>query len=257
MTAPPLRLYVDADLSAGARLALPAESAHYLLSVMRRGEGDEIAVFNGRDGEWRAVIAAARKKAAEIEICEQTRPQDAAPDLWLLFAPVKRGPVDFIVEKATELGVPALKPVLTDRTIVSRVAVDRLRKNAVEAAEQCGRLTVPEVAAPEKLERLLDGWPAERRILFCDEAGDDETAEWGGVEGRAAPVLEAVKASPVGPWAVLIGPEGGFTPAERRLLRSSPQVTPATLGPRILRADTAAVAALTLWQAALGDLRAP
>ncbi|MEM8985473.1 MAG: 16S rRNA (uracil(1498)-N(3))-methyltransferase [Pseudomonadota bacterium] len=252
--APRIRLYVEDDLVAGALLSLTAEQAHYLSAVMRQKPGDEMALFNGRDGEWRACLTQVRKKTAVADVAEQLRPQAPEPDLQLLFAPVKRGPVDFMIEKATELGVSAFRPVVTNRTVVTRTPVERLRKNAIEAAEQCGRLSAPPVAEAEKLERVLSHWPEGRKLMFCDEAGDDPEAEWGGPEGRAAPALEALGGAQPGPWAVLIGPEGGFSPAERRLVRSMPYAVPVTLGPRILRADTAAVAALTLWQAALGDL---
>ena len=178
------------------------------------------------------------------------------PDLDLLIALVKRARLETIVEKAAELGARRVRLVVTRRTNADHTNVSRLQAIAAEAAEQTGRLDVPEVVAPEKLDRLLDGWDGARRLLFCDEAGDDPAGEWGGTEGRGVPALDALRGAPSGPWGVLIGPEGGFDPAERERLRGLPFVTTATLGPRILRADTAAISALTLWQAALGDWRA-
>lgn len=255
------RLYIDGPLHGGLPAPLTGEQAHYLKNVLRRSEGDEIFVFNGKDGEFAARIVELGKKRGAAQVERQTRAQINEPDLWLVFAPVKRGPLETIVQKAVEIGVARCQPVLTARTTAPRLNVERLQSIGVEAAEQCERLTVPPVAPPQKLAALLDAWPGERRLLFCDEAGDDEGERWGGASGRARPVLDALgdfageKAGEQGPWAVLTGPEGGFSPEERALLRSKPFVTPATLGPRVLRADTAALAALTLWQAALGDWR--
>jgi len=181
------------------------------------------------------------------------RPQAQGPDLDLLIALVKRNRLETIVEKATELGARRIRPVITRRTQADHTNVSRLQAIATEAAEQTGRLEIPQVLEPAKLERLLDDWPADRRLMFCDEAGDDPDAQWGGAEGRARPALEALRGTAPGPWALLIGPEGGFAPEERARLRGLDHVTPVTLGPRILRADTAAISALTLWQAALGD----
>ncbi len=240
-----LRLFVAAPLGPGARVPLSPGQAHYVAAVMRRRAGDALLLFNGRDGEWRARLAAeARGRRLEAVVEAQTRAQVGAPDLWLLFAPVKRTPVDRIARLATELGVAALRPVATARTAVARLNLDRLRANAIEAAEQCGRLTVPDCAATEPLDRALAAWPPERRLLFCDEAG-------GAPAGRALAAMRGEAAS--GPWAVLIGPEGGFSPEERAALRALPQSVAVSLGPRILRAETAAAAALALWQAALGD----
>ncbi|MSU91313.1 16S rRNA (uracil(1498)-N(3))-methyltransferase [Rhodobacteraceae bacterium 2CG4] len=239
---PKIRLYVDAPLGAGAELELAAQ-AHYLTGVMRRGAGDEVALFNGRDGEWRAVIAAAAKKRVSLRVEAQTAPQQDPPDLWLLFAPIKKARTDFIVEKATELGAARIRPVLTRFTNAERVRTDRLQAHAVEAAEQCGGTYVPAVDAPAKLAEVLAAWPGGRRLMFCDEAR------------TARPVAEALAGQARGPWAILIGPEGGFSPDEAAALRAHPGVLPVTLGPRVLRADTAAAAAITAWQVALGDWR--
>ncbi len=222
---------------------------------MRLKAGEELLLFNGRDGEWRARVAEVGKRGCRLVVEGMARPQAGTPDLELVVALVKRARLEAIVEKATELGCRRIRLAITRRTNAERTNVERLQAIATEAAEQTGRLDAPEVAAPEKLDRLLDAWPADRRLMFCDEAGDDPDAAWGGPSGRAAPALEALASAAPGPWAVLIGPEGGFDPDERRRLRGMEGVTAVTLGPRILRADTAAIAALTLWQAALGDWR--
>lgn len=252
------RLFVDAPLSQDAAAPLTAEQAHYLKNVLRREAGDAALVFNARDGEFEATILELKKRGGAARLGGRTREPVAEPDLTLCFAPVKRGPLETIVQKATELGAARLAPVITERTVATRINAARLQAIAMEAAEQSGRLSAPEVDAPVKLEDLIEQWPEERRLLFCDEAGDDAAAEWGGPEGRAAPLLDAVAgfAGAPGPWAVLTGPEGGFSPTERDRLRALPFAVPATLGPRILRADTAVIAALSLWQAALGDWRA-
>jgi len=236
-----IRLHVPHDLAAGASLDLDEGQSRYLAAVMRLGVGDAVAVFNGRDGEWAAVVARVGKRAVSLEVEAQTRPQETGPDLDLVIALVKRARLETIVEKAAELGARRVRPVITERTNADHTRVDRLQAIATEASEQTGRLDVPEVLEPVKLEKLIGGWEDGRRLLFCDEAGD------------AKPVLAAVAAG--GPWAILIGPEGGFSPREREVLRGLPYATPATLGPRILRADTAAISALTLWQAAIGDWR--
>ncbi|HPG22743.1 MAG TPA: 16S rRNA (uracil(1498)-N(3))-methyltransferase [Amaricoccus sp.] len=238
-----IRLFVAAGLEAGAGVALTPEQAHYLFAVMRQGVGGRIAVFNGRDGEWAAEIAEAGRRGGHLVVRERTRPQQASPDLWLMFAPLKKARTDFVVEKATELGVACLRPVFTRRTNAERLRGERLRALAIEAAEQCGATAVPEVAEPERLGAVLDGWEGRRRILFCDESG------------AAPPAREVLAGAEGGAWAVLIGPEGGFAPEETERLRGMASVLPVSLGPRILRADTAAVAALTLWQALLGDWR--
>ena len=240
-----VRLFVEAVLGPGAKVALTDAQAHYITRVMRARIGDHLLVFNGKDGEWRAEIAEAKKHGA-ILLCEaQTEPQADVPDLWLVFAPIKKTPADYVAQKATELGVRVLQPVLTHRTIARRVNTDRLRANAIEAAEQSGRLSVPEIREPLALKSLLRSWPKDRRIIFCDESGD------------AAPIADALAAAKgEGPsWAVLTGPEGGFDPDERALLRANAFVVPVALGPRIMRADTASLAALALFQALVGDWR--
>ena len=238
-----IRLFVEADLGAGAAVALGRDQASYLFSVMRLGPGDRLRLCNGRDGEWIAEVAEAGKRAGLLACRERTRAQDAPPDLWLAFAPVKKARTDFIAEKACELGCRRVIPVFTRHTDAQRVNRERLSAHAVEAAEQCGLLTVPEIAEPVTLDRLLADWPAGRRLMFCDESGQGPAA--GAALGAAGP----------GPWGVLIGPEGGFAPEEAERLRGMAGTVPVSLGPRILRADTAAVAALALWQATLGDWR--
>jgi 16S rRNA (uracil1498-N3)-methyltransferase len=236
-----IRLFIPHDLAAGARLDLDEGQSRYLGAVMRQAAGDAVLVFNGRDGEWRAVVAALGKRVVSLEVEAQTRVQEVGPDLDLVIAVVKRARLETIAEKAAELGARRVRPVITERTNADHTRVDRLQTIATEASEQTGRLDVPQVLEPVKLEKLIGGWEGGRRLLFCDEAGD------------AKPVLAAVEAG--GPWAILIGPEGGFSPKEREMLRALPFATPASLGPRILRADTAAISALTLWQAAVGDWR--
>ena len=243
------RLFVEADLSAGGEAPLDEAQLHYLRHVMRRPDGAPLLVFNGRDGEWRATLEGHGKKAAVARLGERTREQVAEPDVWLCFAPVKRARIDYIAEKATELGAAVLQPVLTQHTNVERVNVERLRANAIEAAEQTERLTVPEVRAPVDLARLLGDWPAGRRLLMCDETGGGPPI---------AEVLSALDASArAAPWAIVVGPEGGFDDSERAAILSAPRVLRLNLGPRILRADTAALAALACWQALVGDWRRP
>ncbi len=236
-----IRLFVDAPLAPGARVQPTPDQCRYLLTVMRLGAGDELLAFNGRDGEWRVRVAETGKRGCALEAQEAVRAQARGPDLELVVALVKRARLETIIERAAELGAARVRLVVTRRTNADRTRVDRLQAIAVEAAEQTGRLDVPEIVEPAPLDRLLDGWDPARRLLFCDEAGE------------AAPALQALAGQAKGPWAVLIGPEGGFDPAERERLRGLPFVVPAGLGPRILRADTAAISALTLWQAALGD----
>lgn len=240
-----IRLWVAADLGPGADVALDRDQAQYLFAVMRLAPGDPVLLFNGRDGEWRAEVAEAGKRAGRLVAVERTRPQTEPPDLWLLFAPIKKARTDFIVEKAAEMGCRRVCPVFTARTNAERVNRLRLEAHAREAAEQCGLVSVPEIAEPQALAELLAEWPGDRRLMFCDEA-------LAGGAGSAAAALEA--AGP-GPWAVLIGPEGGFAEEEVARIRALPGAVPVALGPRVLRADTAAVAALALWQAALGDWR--
>ena len=233
-----IRLYVDQPLAPGQAVALSEGQAHYLTGVMRLSAGAPLLLFNGRDGEWRASLTAAMKRGA-VATCEvQTRPLRLPLDLWLLFAPIKKARTDFIVEKAVELGVRRIMPVQTRHTNADRIRQDRLQAHALEAAEQCGATYVPEVADLQPLERVLGQWPADRRLYWCDETALGQPATLAGSAG---------------PAAILIGPEGGFSADEARRLRDLTMVTPLALGPRILRADTAAVAALTLWQARFGD----
>ena len=235
-----IRLYVDQPLGAGQAVRLSSDQAHYLVGVMRLAAGAVILLFNGRDGEWRASLAEAGKRGA-IAVCEaETHPQSLPPDLWLVFAPIKKARTDFIVEKAVELGVRRILPVQTRHTNSERIRQDRLQAHAVEAAEQCRATFVPEVAELAPLDRLLRQWPEGRCLYWCDEAAIGQPAEITG---------------PAGPAAILIGPEGGFSADEAAKLRGMPNITPLSLGPRILRADTAAVAAITLWQARHGDWR--
>lgn len=237
------RLFVTPDLAAGVRVTCSPEQASYLRGVLRLGEGDEILIFNGRDGEWRARLSEAGKRGAQLEALEQTRAQTGGQDLHYLFAPLKRSRLDYMVQKATELGVSRLQPVITRHTIAERVNLDRMLANVIEAAEQCGVLSVAEVAEPVKLPALIGGWEGARRLIFCDE------------DAPVANPLAALGVVSGGPLAVLIGPEGGFSPDERDMIRSVPGVVALSLGPRIMRADTAAVAALALVNAALGDWR--
>ena len=248
-----IRLFVPQPLADGVHIEPSDEQGRYLIAVMRLQLGDELKLFNGRDGEWLFRVSGVSKRGCRLSAERLARPQVLGPDLDLLVSLVKRAPLETIVEKATELGARRIRPVITRRTQADHTNVSRLRAIATEAAEQTGRLDVPEVLEPVKLEKLLDEWDEGRRLMFCDEAGDDPSAEWGGREGRARPAPEALEGQARGPWAVLIGPEGGFAPEERDRLRTLDHVTPVTLGPRILRADTAAISALTLWQAALGD----
>ncbi len=249
-----IRLFVPDVLAAGASIALPPEPTHYLVNVMRLGVGAEVRLFNGADGEWRATLVEAAKRSAALTVGSQTRPMRLPPDLDLIVALVKRSRLETIVEKAAELGVRRVRLTTTRRTNAGHTNVARLQAIAVEAAEQTGRLDVPQVLDCQPLDRLLHGWEPPRRLMFCDEAGDDPQARWGGETGRAEPAIPVLAGQPRdAPWAVLIGPEGGFDPTERERLRHLSFVTAMTLGPRILRADTAAIAALTLWQATLGD----
>lgn len=237
------RLFVDHPLGEGVSVTCTPEQASYLRSVLRLKDGEAILVFNGRDGEWRARLAEAGKRGAVLTAEERVRPQTPASDLTYLFAPLKRARLDYMVQKATEMGVSRLVPVLTRHTVAERVNLDRMRANVIEAAEQCGILCVPEVAEPVKLPALLQAWEPARRLIFCDEGAD-----------LAGPLATLAPIAP-GPLAVLIGPEGGFSPDERAMIRARPEATVLSLGPRILRADTAAVAALALVNAALGDWR--
>jgi len=254
MSATP-RLHVAPDLGVGHTITMDGDQAHYLSRVMRLAPGDAVRVFNGRDGEFAASIAQSTKSTVQLAIGDQTRSQAKAPDLWLLFAPLKKDRTDFLVEKAVELGVAEIRPVITERTNADTVRVDRLGKIAVEAAEQTERLDVSPVREAQKLWSALDGWDARRSLIYADEAGDDAGRPWGGEAGKARPLEAVLRELGDGPAAILIGPEGGFSPAERSRLRGLPFVKPVGLGPRILRAETAAVAALAIWQAIRGDWR--
>lgn len=235
------RLFVAGPLAEGAVVPLTADQLNYLKNVLRFAEGEALLVFDGHSGEWQGRYRPRGKRAADILVETRTRPQPTPGDLWYLFAPLKHARLDYMVQKATEMGVSRLMPVLTQRTQVHRLNLDRLRANVIEAAEQCGVLSVPEVTEAQKLDAVLDAWPATRGLIFCDEGA------------ALANPLATLAAAPHGPLAVLIGPEGGFDAAERRRLTASPFTTVLTLGPRILRADTAAVAALALVQASRGD----
>ena len=238
-----LRLFVDAALGDGARVEPSSSQAHYLLHVMRARLGDRVALFNGRDGEWLADLVDVSRRKIVLQCIQRIAPQSSVPDLWFAFAPVKKIAAEYVVQKATELGVRRLIPVITRRTIVRKVNLARLAANAIEAAEQSGRRYVPAIAEAVTLEAMLAHWPHERALLFCDEAGD------------APPVAEAVSALRGQPAGVLIGPEGGFEAAERTAIRQTGFARPAALGARILRADTAGLAALAIWQALAGDWR--
>ena len=231
------RLFVDQTLVQGAALTLEGPPANYLANVLRLGAGAQAKLFDDRTGEWLAEIVEAGRKRVSLRLVERLREREQVPDVWLLFAPIKRGRIDWLVEKATELGVARLVPVLTERTIVDKLNLDRLRAHAIEAAEQCERTALPELAMPQKLGRVLREWRDDRALYFADEAGGE-------------PLL--VAAMP-GPAAILVGPEGGFTEKERAATRALPQARAVSRGPRILRADTAAVAALAVWMAAAGD----
>jgi 16S rRNA (uracil1498-N3)-methyltransferase len=230
------RLFVAGALAAGGALTLDGPQAHYLGSVMRRQPGDWVRLFNGEDGEWAAQVTAVAKRSLSLHLNHQSAPQEVPPDLWLCAAPLKKGRIDWLAEKACELGVARLLLVTTQRTVVDKVNLDRLQAHMIEAAEQCGRTHVPAIAAPVSLNALLRDWPAGRALIFADETGGEP--------------LAATTAPP--PAAILIGPEGGFTPAERGAIRACPAAVPVSLGPRILRADTAAVAAIAVWQALQG-----
>jgi 16S rRNA (uracil1498-N3)-methyltransferase len=238
------RLFVRAPLGAGARVELDHGQVNYLVNVLRLADGAHLLVFNGRDGEWRAALATEGRRRRILLVGEQVRPQPPPLDLHYLFAPLKQARLDYMVEKAVEMGAGRLRPVLTQHSQVSRLNLERMEANAVEAAEQCGILSIPRIDEPSRLDTVIDGWreaEPDRRLVFCDEGeeGDDP--------------LSILAALPRSPLAVLVGPEGGFSLAERHLLRAQPFVAAIPLGPRILRADTAAVAALAIVQAALGD----
>jgi len=241
-----IRLYVEADLQDGKTLEIQAGQLHYLKNVMRLGRGAQLALFNGRDGEYLAEIVEIEKKSLQVKLLEQTRQQILDPDIWLVFAPVKKSRIDMIAEKATELGVAKFVPVITDHTNVERVKVDRLRANAIEAAEQCRRLTVPEFEEPQALSKLLDNWDETRRLLVMDETAENAPDAVKMSDLRADKII-------IPSDAILIGPEGGFSPSELDLMEKLPFVTKVSLGGRILRAETAALAALALWQELIGQ----
>jgi len=238
------RIYIEAGIGDGAHVEAPTQAAHYLVHVLRLKDGDEVLAFNGHDGEWKMRLRPEGKKRLFLEALEQTRPQPTPCDLIYCFAPLKQGRLDYMVQKAVEMGAGVLQPVITQHTQVPKLGTDRIKANAIEAAEQCGVLAIPECRDAIRFERFLEQWDPSRRLIFCDEGheADDPLT-----------VLSTLKPAP---YAVLIGPEGGFSDKERQQLRSLPFVTAIPLGPRILRADTAAVAALTLVQAVLGDWKA-
>ena len=233
------RLFVDTPLADGVTLSIDGGQAHYLSGVMRLKAGDHIGLFDDISGEWRGQIEQVEKRAVRVRIDGKMREREEVPDLWLLAAPIKKGRIDWMAEKACELGVARFKPVITQRTVVDKLKADRLRAHMIEAAEQCERTALPVLDAPVKLAALLRAWPADRALIFADEEG-------------GVPMARAVKP---GPAAILIGPEGGFTDEERAAIRAVPQAVGVSLGPRILRADTAMAAAVALWMGLVGDWR--
>jgi 16S rRNA (uracil1498-N3)-methyltransferase len=237
------RLFIDAALFPGASVEASSKQFNYLANVLRLTDGGQILAFNGRDGEWAAELSFPTRKKLLIEAKEQTRPQPPAPDLHYLFAPLKVGRLDYMVQKAVEMGAGLLQPVMTQHVQGKITNLDRLQANVVEAAEQCGILSIPTVEPPRKIRDVLDNWPKQRRIVFCDEGEESQ---------NPLPILNGIQENQL---ALLVGPEGGFSEEERSLLRGCDFVTPIPLGPRILRADTAAVAALAVIQAAIGDWR--
>jgi len=237
------RLFVENDLSSGDTLLLTKDASHYLITVLRYGQGDAILVFNGRDGEWLGTVAKADKKSATLALVRQTRPQPVRTDIDYVFAPLKSARLDYIVQKAVEMGASRIIPVITKHTQLSRLNTDRMKANIVEAAEQCGVLDVPEFCPEIRLDTLLATWEQTRTLIFCDERAEIQDP------------VAALQATKLGPIAVLIGPEGGFSAEEREEILKLSSVTRLSLGPRILRADTAGVAAFALVQAILGDWR--
>jgi 16S rRNA (uracil1498-N3)-methyltransferase len=233
------RLFVEPALTMGEQRRIDGQQGHYLASVMRLKVGDPVKLFDDATGEWLGVASEVRKRDVVLEVREQLRAREAVPDLWLCAAPIKKGRIDWVVEKACELGVARVAPVLTRRAVVDKLNLDRLRAHMVEAAEQCGRTALPELVEPVKLAAMLRDWPAGRALFFADETG-------------GAPALEAMKAHP-GPAAILVGPEGGFDAEERDAIRAVPGAVGISLGPRILRAETATAAAVSLWMGAAGD----
>jgi 16S rRNA (uracil1498-N3)-methyltransferase len=233
------RLFTEAELGADVAVSIDGNAAHYLLSVMRVRDGDVVLLFNGRAGEWSATAEQVRKRDLVLRCTQQTHPPESVPDFWLCIAPIKKGRIDLVAEKACELGVARLVPVRTERSIVDKVNGERLQAHLVEAAEQCGRTALPELGDLTTLPALLATWPAERSLFFADEMG-------------GAPMTETFAANR-GPAALLVGPEGGFTDKERAAIRALPNARPISLGPRILRAETAAIAATACWMALNGD----
>lgn len=233
------RLFVAGPLGQGVAVPLDGNPAHYLISVMRVKDGEIVLLFDGASGEWAARATAIRKRDLILECLEQTKPVETAPDFWLCAAPIKKGRIDLVAEKSCELGVARFQPVHMRRAVVDKLNLDRLRAHMVEAAEQCGRTAVPDLAEPVKLDTLLRDWPQGRHLFFADETG-------------GAPLAEAFAANQ-GPAALLVGPEGGFDPQEREAVRGHPSAVPISLGPRILRAETAAIAATAVWMAVNGD----
>jgi 16S rRNA (uracil1498-N3)-methyltransferase len=235
------RLFVGQPLAMGSEIVLDRAQANFLLNVMRLGAGDVVRLFDDRTGEWLATVEPTGRRDGRLRVTGHLAPREAVPDLWLCVAPIKKGRIDWVAEKACELGVARLVPVLTRRTVIDRLNPDRLRAHMIEAAEQCGRTALPELAEATKLDALLRDWPANRALVFADEAGGRPLAD----------------VAPPAPAAILIGPEGGFTDEERALIRAHPCAVGVTLGPRILRAETAAAAAVSVWMACAGDWREP
>lgn len=236
-----ITLFIENPIITDSIISLGKGQSHYLANVMRRKNGDQILLFNGKDGQWQAEITQVSKKNTQVKVTKQTKQQLDEPDVWLCFAPVKNAPIYNIAQKATELGVAKLQPVITQNTITSKVNTDRIKANTIEAAEQCQRLTVPDVANPLQLEDMLDKWPNDRTLILCDESGNGTT------------FIKAFNDPKKGKYAILIGPEGGFTQTEFELMRKCNYVKSVSMGPRILRADTAAIAALTCYMSILGD----
>jgi len=240
-----IRLYAETALAQDQQIELPADQAHYINNVMRLNVGDPVLVFNAQDGEWAATLLEGKKKRCVLQVGEKKRAPEETPDLWLCFAPIKKQRLDFIIEKATELGVSHLQPVITRHTITSKIRTDRLHAQAIEASEQCERLNIPDVKEAVSLTQLIKDWPENRRLFVLDE------------RGGAEPINQALQTHKDGLHAFLTGPEGGFEASELDLLRKLPFVTPISLGPRILRADTAALAAISCWQSVCGDWQEP
>ena len=235
------RLFVESPLADSIELSVSGPQAHYLISVMRMKIGSPIKLFDSISGEWLAEVAIIGKRDLILRVTGQLRAREAVPDIWLLAAPIKKARIDLVAEKACELGVARYQPVITRRTVIERLNMDRLRSHLVEAAEQCGRTVLPDMAEPIKLAALLRAWPTNRILYFADESGGEPFAN--------------AAAARQGPAAILIGPEGGFDDEERTAIRALPQSVPISLGPRILRAETAAIAALSIWMASAGDWR--